>query len=145
MVKACLQLPDQIEPTCRVWVKLLDLASAWHAQLSFKMSAAVLISLSQYSSFVVSHPSNVGMSWSKDVVRFACCCGVHKVSPSARFYWFFVPTFDIDIYKPSQKISTYCANSFDARSLLFNYYWNWTRIQCAYMFDDKLYFTKMLL
>ena len=63
-----------------VWVRPGDLAMARHAQLSFKMSAAVSsISLSQSSNFVASHLSNVGMSWSKDMVRFVCCCVAHKV------------------------------------------------------------------
>ena len=61
-------------------VRPCDLASGRHAWFSFKMLAALLISLSQSSNFEVSHLSNVGMSWSKDVVRFVCHCLAHKVS-----------------------------------------------------------------
>ena len=56
-----------------VLVKLHDLASARHVWLSFKMSAAILKSLSQSSNLVVSHPSNVGLSWEYRLVRFIWC------------------------------------------------------------------------
>ena len=42
--------------------------------LSVKMSMAVSKSMSQSSSFEESCPSNMGISWSKDVVRFASLC-----------------------------------------------------------------------
>ena len=56
-----------------------DLASARHAWLSFWISVAISRSVSQFSSFVESHPWNVVMSWSKDLMRFVCHCVVHKV------------------------------------------------------------------
>ena len=62
-----------------VWVRPHDLASARHAWHSFKMLAIILILLSQ-SYLVVSHPSNVGMTLIKDMVRFICNCVEHKVS-----------------------------------------------------------------
>ena len=63
-----------------VQVRLWDLASARHVWLSVKMSVAVSRSVSQSYSFEESYPLNVGISWSKDVVRVASLCVVHKVS-----------------------------------------------------------------
>ena len=47
------------------------MASARHGQLSVEMSAAVSRSMSQSPYFEESCPSNIGISCSKDVVRFA--------------------------------------------------------------------------
>ena len=62
----------------RVWLRQCDLASARHAQLSFKISDAVSISLSQSSNLVVSDPSKVVISQSK--VRFSCLSVAHRLS-----------------------------------------------------------------
>ena len=64
----------------RCAVRWHDLALARCAWLSFKISAAVSILLSHSSNKVVTHPSNVGISWSKDVVRFICHYVVQRVS-----------------------------------------------------------------
>ena len=63
-----------------VWVRLQDFASARHAQLSVRMSVVVSRSMSQSYNFEESCPLNVGISWSKDVVRFSSLCVVCKVS-----------------------------------------------------------------
>ena len=76
----CCPSTSQLEvPHKPVWVRPHDFTLAKHAQPSFKISTAVSISLSQFSSLVVSHPSNVRMSWSK-VVRLVCHCVAHSVS-----------------------------------------------------------------
>ena len=63
-----------------MWIRLWDLASPRHVWLSIKMSIGVSRSVSQSSNFEESCPSNVGISWSKDVVRFASLCVTWKVS-----------------------------------------------------------------
>ena len=64
----------------RVWVRPWDLASARCVWLSVKMSAVVSRSVKQSSNFEESCPLNVGVSWRKDVLRFASLCMAHKVS-----------------------------------------------------------------
>ena len=64
----------------RVWAKPWNLALPRHVWLSFRISAAVSRLVSQSSSFVESHPSNVEMSWSKDMVRIVCHYVTHKES-----------------------------------------------------------------
>ena len=75
----CQLFPAWSASWTRVWVRLNDQASGRHAWFSFKISTAVSISLSQSSNIVVSHPLNVGISWTKDVVRFVCHCVVHMM------------------------------------------------------------------
>ena len=77
----CFPRTSQLEVPCgQVRASLCDLASARHKWLSCKMLAAISILLSHTSNLMVSLPSNVGMSRSKDVVRFICHCVMHKVS-----------------------------------------------------------------
>ena len=61
-------------------VRLYDLASARHLQLSVRMSAVVSMSMNQTSSFEESCLSNVGISWSMVMVRFDSLCVVCKIS-----------------------------------------------------------------
>ena len=63
-----------------MWVRPWDLGFARNVQLSVKMSAAVSRSMSQFINFEVSCPSNMGMYWSKVVVRFDSLCVACKVS-----------------------------------------------------------------
>ena len=49
----------------------------WH---SVKMSMAFSRSMSQSSNFEESCPSNVGISWSKDMLRFASLCSVQGIN-----------------------------------------------------------------
>ena len=61
-------------------VRPWDLASARYVWLPVKMSMVVCRSVSQSSNFEEPCPSNVGILWSKGVVRFASLCVVCKVS-----------------------------------------------------------------
>ena len=56
------------------------MASARCVWLSVRMSVAVSISINQSSNFKESCPSNVGISFSMVMVRFASLCVAHKVS-----------------------------------------------------------------
>ena len=57
-----------------VQVRLCDLASARHVQLSVKMPAAVSMSMNHSSNFEESCQSNVGIFWSMVVVRLDSLC-----------------------------------------------------------------------
>ena len=71
----------------RVWIRPQDLALARHVQISAKMSVVVYRSVSQSSNLEESCLLNIGISWSKDVVRLASLCVVHRVSMYACTAW----------------------------------------------------------
>ena len=64
----------------RVQVRLWDLVSARCVWLSVKMSVVVSRPVSQSANFEESCPLNVGISWGKDMVRFAFLCLVAQGS-----------------------------------------------------------------
>ena len=63
-----------------VQLRLHELASTMHVQLSIRMSADVSISMNQFFNFKQSHPSNVGISWNMVIVRLSSFCGMYRVS-----------------------------------------------------------------
>ena len=62
-----------------MWVGPQDLVSARCVWLFVKMSVAVSGSVSQSPTFEESCPLNLGIFWSKDVVRFASLCGMQGI------------------------------------------------------------------
>ena len=149
--EGCPWVHTSISPTLRAfwmtaWVRQQKLASARHVQLSVKMSVAVSRSMSQSSSFEESCVSNMGISWSKDMVMFASLCVACKVFVGFGYGWSLILRyFSLSV---SCVNSTICMGWWVSGSKWMSWYWScwncfckgqWLSGSSQYTSNDLLY------